>query len=138
MNSREKIRSVHTSRSAFVYLRQSSPGQVVRNRESTDRQYNLVQRALELGWTREQITVIDEDLGVTGSGTVERSGFAHLTAEVALGRVGLVLALEVSRVARNNSEWYRLLDLCGLTDTVIADADGLYHPGDSTTVCCSD
>ena len=130
MNAREKIRSVHTSRTAFVYLRQSTPGQVERNRESTDRQYNLVQRALELGWSQEQITVIDEDLGLSGSGVAQRSGFAHMTAEVALGHVGLVLALEVSRVARNNAEWYRLLDLCGLADTLIADADGLYHPGD--------
>ena len=130
MSAPEKIRSVHTSRTAYVYLRQSTPGQVERNRESTDRQYNLVQRALELGWPREQVTVIDEDLGLSGSGIAQRSGFAHMTAEVALGRVGLVLALEVSRVARNNSEWYRLLDLCGLADTLIADADGLYHPGE--------
>ena len=117
MNAREKIRSVHTSRTAFVYLRQSTPGQVQSNRESTDRQYNLVQHALKLGWSREQITVIDEDLGLSGSGTAERSGFAHMTSEVALGRAGLVLALEVSRVARNNSEWYRLLDLCGWAQT---------------------
>ena len=130
MSVAEKIRSIHTRRTAFVYLRQSTPGQVEHNRESTDRQYNLVQRALEFGWSREQITVIDEDLGLSGSGTVERSGFAHMTAEVALGRAGLVLALEVSRVARNNAEWYRLLDLCGLADTLIADADGLYNPGD--------
>ncbi len=130
MSDRAKILSAHTRRAAFVYLRQSSPGQVLHNRESTDRQYGLVARALELGWAREQITVIDQDLGVTGSGVVERSGFAHMTAEVALGRVGLVLALEVSRVARNNTEWYRLLDFCGITDTLIGDSDGLYHPGD--------
>ncbi len=130
MSDRTKITLAHTGRAAFVYLRQSSPGQLVRNCESTDRQYGLIHRALELGWTREQTTVIDEDLGVTGSGCVERSGFAHLIAEVALGHVGLVLALEVSRVARNNAEWYRLLDLCGITDTLIADSDGLYHPGD--------
>ncbi len=130
MSADEKIRSIHTRRAAFVYLRQSTPGQVERNRESTNRQYNLVQRALELGWDREKITVLDEDLGLSGSGTVERTGFAHMIAEVALGHVGLVLALEVSRVARNNSEWYRLLDLCGMANTLIADADGLYHPGD--------
>ncbi|MCP4204838.1 MAG: recombinase family protein [bacterium] len=130
MSDRTKITPAHTCRAAFVYLRQSSPGQMVRNRESTDRQYGLVHRALEFGWTREQTTVIDEDLGVTGSGVVARSGFAHMIAEVALGHVGLVLALEVSRVARNNAEWYRLLDLCGITDTLIGDSDGLYHPGD--------
>lgn len=128
MSDRTKITPAHARRAAFVYLRQSSPGQVVRNRESTDRQYGLVTRALELGWDREQITVIDQDLGITGSGVAERSGFAHMTAEVALGHVGIVLALEVSRVARNNAEWYRLLDLCGITDTLIGDSDGLYHP----------
>lgn len=129
MSDRSKITSAHTSRVAFVYLRQSSLGQVLHNRESTDRQYGLVARALELGWSREQITIIDEDLGVTGSGLADRSGFSRMTAEVALGHVGIVLALEVSRVARNNSEWYRLLDLCGITNTLIGDGDGLYHPG---------
>jgi DNA invertase Pin-like site-specific DNA recombinase len=76
-----------------------------------------------------QITVLDQDLGISGSGVAERSGFTHLTAEVALGRVGIVLGLEVSCLARNNADWYRLLDLCGTTDTLIGDADGIYHPG---------
>jgi DNA invertase Pin-like site-specific DNA recombinase len=129
MSDRSKVTLAHTQRQAFVYLRQSSPGQVVRNRESTDRQYGLVTRALELGWAREHVTVIDEDLGITGSGVADRSGFSYMTAEVALGHVGIVLALEVSRVARNNAEWYRLLDLCGITDTLIGDSDGLYDPG---------
>ena len=128
-DDQSKVTSRHTGRVAIVYLRQSSTGQVLHNRESTDRQYALVERALELGWVREQIKVIDEDLGITGSGLADRSGFARMTAEVALGEVGLILALEVSRVARNNSEWYRLLDLCGITDTLIGDSDGLYHPG---------
>ena len=88
----------------------------------------LVTKAAELGWPAQQVLVIDEDLGVSGSGIVERSGFARLTAEVALGHVGIVLGLEVSRLARNNADWYRLLDLCGLTDTLIGDADGIYHP----------
>ena len=123
-----KVTVAHTTRSAFVYLRQSSPGQVLRNRESTDRQYKLVDHAVELGWRREQIAVIDEDLGVTAEGVVDRSGFEHMTAEVALGRVGIVIGLEVARVARNNAEWYRLLDLCSVTDTLIGDSDGLYHP----------
>jgi DNA invertase Pin-like site-specific DNA recombinase len=115
-------------RTAIVYVRQSSPSQLERNTESTQRQYALVTRAVELGFAREAVVVIDEDLGISGSGTAERSGFARLTAEVALGRVGLVLGLEVSRLARNNADWYRLLDLCALTDTLIGDGDGLYHP----------
>ncbi|MDP9136375.1 MAG: recombinase family protein, partial [Actinomycetota bacterium] len=110
-------------------VRQSTQAQLERNVESTERQYALVERALALGFGREQVEVIDEDLGVSGSGTSERRGFAHLVAEVALGHAGLVLGLEASRLARNNVDWYRLLDLCGVTDTVIGDADGLYHPG---------
>jgi DNA invertase Pin-like site-specific DNA recombinase len=81
-----------------------------------------------LGWAKEQVIVIDEDLGLSGSGSVKRSGFARMTAEVALGHVGIVLGLEVSRMARNNADWYRLLDLCGMTDTLIGDSDGIYHP----------
>ena len=128
MSDLTKINSTHLSRLAYVYLRQSSAAQVEHNRESTARQYALVTKAAELGWPAQQVLVIDEDLGVSGSGVIERSGFARLTAEVALGHVGIVLGLEVSRLARNNAEWYRLLDLCGLTDTLIGDADGIYHP----------
>jgi DNA invertase Pin-like site-specific DNA recombinase len=124
-----KLTVSHLRRQAFVYLRQSSQAQVERNVESTDRQYALVGRAMELGFAREQVVVIDEDLGISGSGLSDRSGFARLAAEVALGHAGLVLGLEVSRLARNNVDWYRLLDLCGVTDTVIGDTDGLYHPG---------
>src|SRR6202008_2846730 len=108
--------------------RQSSAAEVEHNRESTDRQYALASKARELGWPAERIIVLDEALGLSGGGTVTRSGFARLTAEVALARVGLVLGLEVSRLARNNVEWYRLIDLAGLTDTLIGDGDGLYHP----------
>jgi DNA invertase Pin-like site-specific DNA recombinase len=126
MNELSKIRAPHLNRAAYVYLRQSSPAQVEHNRESTQRQYALAARANARGWS--QVVIIDEDLGVSGSGIVERSGFARLTAEVALGKVGIVFGLEVSRLARNNADWYRLLDLCGLTDTLIADADGVYHP----------
>ncbi len=129
MSERGKLTSSHLRRQAFAYLRQSSQAQLERNVESTARQYALVERAIELGFAREQIVVIDEDLGISGSGMSERSGFARLAAEVALGHAGLVLGLEVSRLARNNADWYRLLDLCGVTDTVIGDADGLYHPG---------
>ena len=128
MNERAKITASHHSRQAIVYLRQSSPAQVEHNRESTERQYALANKARELGWPDEHIVVIDEDLGLSGSGSVARSGFARLTAEVALARVGLVLGLEVSRLARNNADWHRLIDLAGLTDTLIGDADGIYHP----------
>jgi DNA invertase Pin-like site-specific DNA recombinase len=128
MSDASKINASHLRRRAFVYLRQSSAAQVEHNRESTKRQYALASRATELGWSSQQVTVIDEDLGLSGSGAVERSGFARLAAEVGLGHVGIVLGLEVSRLARNNADWYRLLDLCGLTDTLIGDADGIYHP----------
>ena len=123
-----KVHSEHLRRDAFVYVRQSTTTQVEHHRESTQRQYALVERARTLGWGAEQITVIDEDLGLSGATTEGRSGFARLTAEVALGHVGIVLGLEVSRLARNNADWYRLLDLCGMTNTLIGDADGLYHP----------
>jgi DNA invertase Pin-like site-specific DNA recombinase/predicted DNA-binding transcriptional regulator AlpA len=128
MSDITKIGASHLNRAAYVYLRQSSAAQVEHNRESTQRQYALVTKASTLGWPAQQIIVIDEDLGLSGAGVVERSGFARLTAEVALGHVGIVLGLEVSRLARNNADWYRLLDLCGLTDTLIGDADGIYHP----------
>src|SRR6516162_9107582 len=128
MNDPLKITSSHLARAAIVYLRQSSTAQVENNRESTDRQYALVNKASDLGWPAGNVVVIDEDLGVSGAGGVARSGFARLTAEVALGHVGLVLGLEVSRLARNNADWYRLIDLCGLSNTLIGDADGIYHP----------
>ena len=128
MNDLSKISASHLCRAAYIYLRQSTPGQVEHNRESTQRQYALASKATTLGWPSQQVVVIDEDLGVSGSGVVARNGFARLTAEVALGHVGIVLGLEVSRLARNNADWYRLLDLCGITDTLIGDADGVYHP----------
>jgi hypothetical protein len=124
MTDSTKVKPSHTQRGAFVYIRQSSPSQVEYNRESTARQYALVQKACELGWAKEHVLVIDEDLGLSGSGSAKRSGFARMTAEVALGHVGIVLGLEVSRLARNNADWYRLLDLCGITDTLIGDSDG--------------
>jgi DNA invertase Pin-like site-specific DNA recombinase len=129
VSERQKLTASHLRRQAFVYVRQSTQAQLERNVESTERQYALVGRAIELGFQREQVVMIDEDLGVSGAGGSQRSGFARLAAEVALGHAGLVLGLEVSRLARNNADWYRLLDLCGVTDTVIGDADGLYHPG---------
>src|SRR5712692_6844604 len=123
-----KISAVHRQRLAVVYVRQSSPTQLERNRESTMRQYNFVARAIALGWAEAQVHVIDEDQGVSANGLFDRAGFAQLTAEVALGHVGVVLGLEVARLARNNADWYRLLDLCGLTGTVLADEDGIYDP----------
>jgi DNA invertase Pin-like site-specific DNA recombinase len=129
MSANEKIKTTHRQRNAYVYVRQSTASQVQHNRESTDRQYKLTDRALHLGWSQSQIKIIDEDLARSGSGTSERHGFALMTTEVALGHVGLILSIEVSRVARNNADWYRLLDLCGVTDTLIGDEDGLYHPG---------
>ena len=128
MSEHAKVTASHLSRATIVYLRQSSPAQVENNRESTDRQYALVHKAAGLGWPAERVVIIDEDLGVSGSGVVARSGFARLTAEVALGHVGLVLGLEVSRLARNSADWHRLIDLAGLTDTLIGDAEGIYHP----------
>lgn len=129
MSDVNKITAVHRRRAAFVYIRQSTASQVEHNRESTARQYALADRAVELGWRQDQVTVIDQDLGLSGASASQRSGFTRLITEVALGQVGLVLGLEVSRLARNNADGYRLLDLCGMTDTLIDDADGLYHPG---------
>src|SRR5215472_1330220 len=117
MNELSKITAEHIRRCAIVYVRQSSTTQVEHNRESTARQYDLAKRAVKLGWRRDQVKIIDEDLGISGSGLAERTGFSRMTAEVALGQVGIVLGLEVSRLARNNADWYRLLDLCGLTRT---------------------
>jgi DNA invertase Pin-like site-specific DNA recombinase len=128
MTDLSKIKPTHIQRVACVYIRQSTPGQVEHNRESTARQYALADRAAQLGWPKEQVIIIDDDLGLSGSTTDKRSGFARLTSEVALANVGIVLGLEVSRLARNNADWYRLLELCGVTDTLIGDNDGVYHP----------
>jgi DNA invertase Pin-like site-specific DNA recombinase len=127
--SEPKITTTHLRRAAVVYVRQSTMAQLSRNRESTARQYDLVARATELGWPRSAVRVIDDDLGVSAAAATGRTGFAELAAQVGLGQVGIVLALEVSRLARNNADWYRLLDLAGMTDTLIADTDGIYHPG---------
>lgn len=124
-----KIKPTHLQRQAFVYVRQSTAAQVEHNRESTERQYRLKDRAIDLGWPKHQVKIIDEDLAQSGANSLQRTGFTMMISEVALGKVGLVLSLEVSRVARNNSDWYRLLDLCSVTNTLIGDGDGLYHPG---------
>ena len=109
MSESGKITSSHLSRAAVIYVRQSTLMQVERNTESTARQYDLVHRARQLGWPREAIRVIDGDLGISGSVTGQRAGFEGMVAEVALGQVGIILALEASRLARDNAAWYRLL-----------------------------
>lgn len=123
----EIIKAQHLTRVAYVYVRQSTQYQAEHNLESQARQYQLVDRAKGLGFT--EVRVIDEDLGISGAVGSERSGFKRLVAEVSLGRVGMVLGLEISRFARNNAELYHLFDLCALFDTLIADQDGIYHPG---------
>lgn len=123
-----KIKPAHLSRNAYVYVRQSTQHQVQHHLESQQRQYELQQFAQGLGFTLAQVVVIDDDLGVSASGQAARAGFERLVSDVALGRAGLVLGLEVSRLARNNRDWYELLDLCALRDTLIGDADGIYDP----------
>jgi excisionase family DNA binding protein len=130
MGERGKVTEQHRRRRAVVYVRQSTLQQVERHVESSARQYALRGRALELGWPAELVVVVDEDMGRSGSSAEGRIGFKELVAEVGLGHVGLVLALEVSRLARSSADWHQLLDLCALTATLIADADGVYSPGD--------
>jgi DNA invertase Pin-like site-specific DNA recombinase len=130
MSERGKITEQHRRRRAVVYVRQSTLRQVERNVESSARQYALRERAIELGWSAGSVVVVDEDMGRSGASTQGRIGFKELVAEVGLGNVGLVLALEVSRFARSSADWHQLLDLCALTGTLIADADGVYSPAD--------
>jgi DNA invertase Pin-like site-specific DNA recombinase len=130
MNSEahQKVTTAHLSRLAYLYVRQSTLRQVFENTESTHRQYALRERALALGWPLDRIVVIDSDLGQSGASAADREGFQRLVTEVSLGRVGIVLGLEVSRPARNSTDWHRLLELCALADTLILDEDGLYDP----------
>jgi DNA invertase Pin-like site-specific DNA recombinase len=132
MNSEahQKVTPRHLARSAYLYVRQSTVRQVFENTESTQRQYGLRQRAVALGWPSERIIIIDSDLGQSGASAVDREGFQQLVAEVGLGRAGIVLGLEVSRLARNSADWHRLLELCALADTLILDEDGVYDPAD--------
>ncbi len=125
-----KLQSHHLERLAMVYVRQSTPRQVLENRESTELQYHLVHRAVELGWRKDRVVVIDDDLGQTGSTAVHRAGFQRLLAEVALNHVGLVLGIEMSRLARSCKDWHHLLELCGVFRALLADQDGLYDPCD--------
>jgi DNA invertase Pin-like site-specific DNA recombinase len=126
-----KIHPRHLLREALIYVRQSHPNQVQRHPESARRQYGLVERAEQLGWPREQIRVIDEDQGKSAAGSAAaqgRDGFTQVVSAVGLGEVGIVLALEVSRLARNSAEWYRLLELAALAGTLIADDATVYEP----------
>src|SRR5487761_1076802 len=128
IEAHQKITAAHLSRMAYLYVRQSTLRQVFENTESTQRQYALRERAVALGWPIDRIVVIDSDLGQSGASAADREGFQCLVTEVSLGRVGIVLGLEVSRLARNNTDWHRLLELCALSDTLILDEDGLYDP----------
>jgi DNA invertase Pin-like site-specific DNA recombinase len=124
-----KVTADHLRRNAYLYVRQSTLKQVIHNTESTLRQYDLRGRAIGLGWVAEQIIVIDTDQGQSGASAADRDGFQRLVAEVSMGRAGIVLGLEVSRLARNNADWHRLLEICALSRTLILDEDGLYDPG---------
>jgi hypothetical protein len=126
----QKVTASQLRRSAFLYIRQSTARQVLEHTESTARQYALRKRAVALGWQEEQVIVIDSDLGQSGASAVDREGFQKLVVEVSMGRAGIVLGLEVSRLARNSTDWHRLLEICAITDTLILDEDGIYHPGD--------
>ena len=118
----QKVQASHLKRNAYVYVRQSTLRQVLENTESTKRQYGLRQRAVALGWAEERVIVIDSDLGQSGASS-DREGFQRLVAEVGMGHAGIVLDLEVSRLARNSMDWHRLLEICALTDTLISDED---------------
>src|SRR6266498_734643 len=124
-----KVTAEHLRRNAYLYVRQSTLRQVMENTESTKCQYALRQRAVALGWAQEQVVVIDSDQGHSGASAADREGFQRLVPEVGMGRAGIVLGLEVSRLARNNADWHRLLEICALADTLICDEDGLYDPG---------
>jgi len=123
-----KIQRHHLDRLAIVYVRQSSQQQVIENRESTEVQYNLVHRAVALGWRPDRAIVIDDDLGQSGSTAINRVGFQRLLAEISLNHVGLVLGIDMSRLARSCKDWYQLLELCSVFQALIADQDGLYDP----------
>jgi DNA invertase Pin-like site-specific DNA recombinase len=124
----EKVTTSHLQRAAYLYIRQSTLRQVHENTTSTERQYGLRQRAVALGWAADQIVVIDEDLGRSGTSIVGREGFQRLVADVGMGKAGIVIGTEVSRLARNNADWHRLLEICALSQTLILDEDGVYDP----------
>ena len=128
MNESLKVQPHHLERGAYLYVRQSSMRQVIENVESTKRQYALRGRAIALGWRDDQIIVIDNDQGESGASAAWREGFQRLVTDVGMGHAGIVMGLEVSRLARNNADWHRLLEICALADTLILDEDGVYDP----------
>lgn len=127
-DTHQKVKAAHLQRNAYLYIRQSTLRQVFENSESTKRQYALRQKAVALGWPLDRIIVIDSDLGQSGASAADREGFQRLVTEVSLGRAGIVLGLEVSRLARNSTDWHRLLEICALTQALILDEDGIYDP----------
>src|SRR6266852_3181803 len=124
----QKVTASHLQRDAYLYVRQSTVRQVFENTESTQRQYGLRQRAIALGWPPDRVIVIDTDLGQSGASAADRTGFQQLVADVGMGHAGIVLGLEVSRLARSSADWHRLLEICALPDTLILDEDGVYDP----------
>jgi DNA invertase Pin-like site-specific DNA recombinase len=126
-----KIRARHLDRLAIVYVRQSSPQQVLEHKESRERQYALAGQALALGWPKERILIIDEDQGQSGKTAEHRLGYQRLVAELTMDHVGLVLGLEMSRLSRSSKDWHHLLEVCALFGTLLADQDGVYDPNDS-------
>src|SRR5256886_1299675 len=125
-----KVTANQLKRDAFLYIRQATPRQVLEHTESTARQYALRKRAVALGWHGDQVITIDSDLGQSGASSADREGFQKLVMEVSMGRAGIVLGLEVSRLARNSTDWHRLLEICAITDTLILDEDDIYHPAE--------
>ena len=131
LRSTSKIQDRHLDRHAIVYVRQSTPQQVLQNRESRERQYALAQFAQRLGWPEERVVIVDEDQGRSGKLADNRSGFQRLMSEVSLNHVGIVLGLELSRLSRSNTEWHQLIDVCGIFRTLLCDQDGVYDALDS-------
>lgn len=129
MNTSQNIQAHHLMRKAIIYVRQSSPNQVLTNQESLQLQYALKEKALTLGWLEENVETIDADLGIPGASTHHRKGFKDMLSKVALGEVGIIFSFEVTRLSRNCSDWYPLLDICGYNKCLIADNDGIYDAG---------
>src|SRR6266487_6172252 len=129
MNVCELVTPHHRQRKAIIYIRQSTPHQQISNQESLRLQYALVQRAQSLGWHPDDVDIIDADLGLTGASAQHRTGFQELVAKVTLGQAGIILSSDVTRLSRNCSDWYPLLDVCGYRGCLIADQDGIYDPG---------
>ena len=119
---------IDLKRKAIIYIRQSTPQQAIKNKESLDLQYSLRQRATELGWQEDSIEIVDDDLGITGSSIQFREGFKNILAEVTLEKIGIILSYDVTRLSRNCTDWYQLLDLCAFKNCLIADRESIYNP----------